>query len=169
MKKFFIILSVVTLAVALFVGEARTANLKGKFGAGLEISSFYYDYSYDYYWRGIGFNDMELMYGLTNNLSLIVGGGIYGELRLEIGLQGYVEPTKAVSPYFKVSFDCRNYDSYYSEKIYPLKMGAGVEYFWTEHLGLAIHTSFLTIYFSGFAGNDAQIITIPGIYFWIRK
>ena len=166
MRKLLIILAVVLLTVALFVGEARTANVKGKLGAGLKISNIGYDYGY--YWQGIGFHDPELMYGLTNNLSLVIGGRIYGELRLKIGLQVYVEPTKAVSPYFKVSFDCRNYDRYYSEKIYPLKMGAGMEYFWTEHLGLAIHTSFLTIYFGG-KETDAQICTIPGIYFWIRK
>ncbi len=167
MRKFLII-----LAVVLFVGEVRATNLKGKFGAGLEFSSFYYDYGYGYYWQSTGLQDLELMYGLTNNLALIVGGGMPDTdyLRLKIGLQGYVEPTKAVSPYFKVSFNSRHHEyssggSYSAKKI---KMGAGMEYFWTEHLGLAIHTSFLAIYF-GEKGHDAEIGTVPGIYFWIRK
>ncbi len=165
MKKFLII-----LAIVLFIGEARAANLKGKFGAGLELSGFH-GYGYDYYWQSLGFHDMELMYGLTNNLSLIVGGGIpdgKDHLRLKLGLQGYVEPTKAVSPYLKVNFNYRWYDGYYSEESYSLEMGAGMEYFWTEHLGLAIHMSFFAIYLSE-AGNEPRIKTVPGIYFWIRK
>ncbi len=160
----------IVLAVVLFVGEVRTANLKDKFSAGVEISNSY-DYSY-YYYQGLGLQDMELMYGWTNNLALIVGGkipiGIDLDLRLKFGLQGYVEPTKAVSPYLKVSFNYRHYNGYTPEESYYLKIGVGMEYFWTEHLGLAIHMSFVTFYL-GEKADATRINAVPGIYFWIRK